>query len=87
MIDIKIVREHPQRLKASLKRRRMDDAVVDELAGLDESWRAKLTQVEILKAERNAASKAIAASQNAGEREEKIKAMRAVGGPAVPRVR
>ena len=79
MIDIKIVREHPQRLKASLKRRRMDDAVVDELAGLDESWRAKLTQVEILKAERNAASKAIAASQNAGEREEKIMAMRAVG--------
>lgn len=79
MIDIKIVREHPQRLKASLKRRRMDDAVVDELAGLDESWRAKLTQVEVLKAERNAASKAIAASQNAGEREEKIKAMRAVG--------
>ncbi len=79
MIDIKIVREHPQRLKASLKRRRMDDAVVDELAGLDENWRAKLTQVEILKAERNAASKAIAASQNAGEREEKIMAMRAVG--------
>jgi seryl-tRNA synthetase len=80
MIDIRIVRENPQRLKASLKRRRMDDAVVDELAGLDESWRAKLTQVEVLKAERNAASKAIATSRDAAEREEKIKAMRAVGG-------
>ena len=39
----------------------MDAAIVDQVAQLDESWRARLTQVEDLKAERNAVSKEIGA--------------------------
>ena len=79
MIDIKIVRENPQLLKDALERRNMDISVVDELARIDEEWRARLTQVEDLKAERNAASKEIGATKDKAEREQKIAAMREVG--------
>jgi seryl-tRNA synthetase len=79
MIDIKIVREDPQLLKDALERRNMDISVVDELARIDEEWRAKLTRVEDLKAERNAASKEIGATKDKAEREAKIAAMREVG--------
>jgi seryl-tRNA synthetase len=79
MIDIKIVRENPQLLKAALERRHMDISVVDQLARMDEEWRVKLTQVEDLKAERNAASKEIGATKDKAEREQKIAAMREVG--------
>ena len=79
MIDIKIVRENPQLLKDALERRHMDISVVDQLARMDEEWRVKLTQVEDLKAERNAASKEIGATKDKAEREQKIVAMREVG--------
>ena len=46
MIDVKIVRENPQLLKDALERRQMETAVVDQLANMDEEWRAKLTRVE-----------------------------------------
>jgi seryl-tRNA synthetase len=79
MIDIRIVRENPQLLKDALERRHMDTNIVDQLALLDEQWRAKLTRVEDLKAERNAASKAISTTKDKAERETKIEAMREVG--------
>ena len=79
MIDIKIVRENPELLKDALQRRNMDTAVVGQLAQLDETWRAKLTRVEELKAERNAVSKEIGAIKDKTEREGKIVEMRKVG--------
>ena len=79
MIDIKIVRDDPQLLKDSLERRQMDTAVVDELAELDEKWRAQLTKVEELKAERNVVSKEIGKVKDKAERDAKIAAMREVG--------
>ena len=79
MIDIKIVRDNPQLLKDALERRHMDTAVVDQLADLDEEWRAKLTRVEELKAERNTVSKEIGKIKDKEEREKKIAEMRAVG--------
>jgi len=79
MIDIKIIRENPQLLKDALQRRNMDPAIVDQVAQLDESWRARLTQVEDLKAERNAVSKEIGNIKDKEAREKKIAEMRAVG--------
>ena len=79
MIDIKIIRETPQLLKDALQRRNMDAAIVDQVAQLDESWRARLTQVEDLKAERNAVSKEIGNIKDKDAREKKIAEMRAVG--------
>jgi len=79
MIDIKIVRENPKMLKEALQRRYMEDAVVDQLARMDEKWRSLLTTVEELKAERNTVSKAIGSIKDPSERESKISEMRALG--------
>jgi seryl-tRNA synthetase len=79
MIDINIVRKTPELLKASLEKRQMETAVVDRLSKLDISWRAKLTEAEVLKAERNSVSKEIGKIKDKTEREEKIKEMREVG--------
>ncbi|MDK2982447.1 MAG: seryl-tRNA synthetase [Chloroflexota bacterium] len=69
MIDIKIIRENPDLLKDSLKRRQMDVSIVDQVAELDKEWRAKLTRVEDLKAEKNRISKLIGSAKSKEERE------------------
>jgi len=79
MIDINIVREKPEIIKKSLKKRQMDPTVVDQLAGLDKKWRAVLTETEVLKAERNKVSKEISKIKDKTEREQKISEMRVVG--------
>jgi seryl-tRNA synthetase len=79
MIDINLIRKNPYVLRTSLEKRQMDPSVVDTLSELDVTWRAKLTEVEVLKAERNAVSKAIGVTKDQAEREAKIAEMRAVG--------
>ena len=79
MIDINLIRKNPDVLRTSLEKRQMDPSVVDTLSELDVNWRAKLTEVEVLKAERNAVSKAIGVTKDQAEREAKIAEMRAVG--------
>ena len=79
MIDINIVRNNPDVLKQSLEKRQMDAAVVDTLSQLDVDWRAKLTEAEVLKADRNRVSKEISKIKDNTEREAKIAEMRAVG--------
>jgi seryl-tRNA synthetase len=56
MIDLKFIRENPDIVKASIKNRglKLD---INEVLGLDVERRKILTQVESLKAERNAISK------------------------------
>jgi len=79
MIDINIVREKPEILKKSLENRQMDPSVVDQLAVLDKNWRAVLTETEVLKAERNKASKEIGKTKEKLDRDQKIAEMRVVG--------
>jgi len=79
MIDINIVRKNPDVLKQSLEKRQMDTSVVDTLSRLDVDWRDKLTEAEVLKAERNKVSKEIGKIKDKSEREAKIAEMRAVG--------
>lgn len=79
MIDIELIREQPDLVKAGMVKRNMDPALVDQARSLDSRRRELLVEVEILKAERNKASKEIAASKEKTAREEKISAMRAVG--------
>ncbi len=59
MLDLNLIREQPDLVRTALKNRQMDPAPVDELLRLDEKRRSLLTQVETLKAERNAVSKEI----------------------------
>jgi seryl-tRNA synthetase len=79
MLDLNLIRENPDLVRTALKNRQLDISPVDEVLMLDEKRRALLTQVEALKAERNAVSKEIGRSKDAAEREQKIAAMREVG--------
>src|SRR5262245_66663209 len=79
MLDIKLIREQPDFVKQGIRRRSDDPAIVDQILGLDARRRELLTQVENLKATRNAVSKEIGKMQDAAAREAKIAEMRAVG--------
>ena len=58
MIDLKRLRDEPE-YRRGIERKRVRDGLIDELLAADEQRRAKLTEVEALRAEQNAASKAI----------------------------
>jgi len=79
MLDIKLIREYPEVVRAGIRRRGDDPAQVDALLAVDERRRALITQVEALKAERNAVSKEISKLKNPAEREGKIAASRELG--------
>jgi len=53
MIDINLIRQEPEVVKASLEKRGESTGVVDEIAKLDEEWRGMLQQSEKLKHHRN----------------------------------
>jgi seryl-tRNA synthetase len=79
MLDLNLIREKPDLVRTALKNRQMDVSPVDDILRLDEKRRSLLTQVEALKAERNAVSKEIGKMKDAAEREKKIATMREVG--------
>jgi seryl-tRNA synthetase len=79
VLDMNLIRERPELVRASLTSRQMETAVVDSILELDEKRRALLTEVETLKAGRNAVSKEIGRMKDAAERQPKIDAMRQVG--------
>lgn len=60
MLDIRLIRENPEKVKAAMKTRNKDmDALVDEILAIDEKRRELTTKRDALKAEQNAASKQI----------------------------
>jgi seryl-tRNA synthetase len=80
MLDLNIIREHPDEVKAAMQKL-YAEAPIDDILALDVQRRSLLAQVEKLKAQRNAVSKEIGkmnAARVAG-REAKIAEMRAVG--------
>ena len=79
MLDINFIREHPDLVRKGLSDRQMDPAPVERILELDARRRAILTEVEALKAERNATSKEISQMKDAVARQAKIEAMRVVG--------
>lgn len=79
MLDIKLIREQPDFVKAGIRRRGEDPGVIDEVLRLDSQRRELIFQVEQLKAEKNAASKAIGKIKDPAEREQRIAEMRAKG--------
>lgn len=72
MLDINLIRETPEVVKAGLKKRNMDVALVDKSRDLDERRRELLQEVEKLKAERNAVSKEIGAMKDKAAKDKKI---------------
>jgi len=78
MIDVQSFRDDPQGLTRDLKRRGFEPPVA-QVVELDTRRRARLTEVETLKAERNRASKAISTMKDAAARSAEIERMRLIG--------
>lgn len=79
MLDINLIREQPDLVRKALSDRQMDPAPVERILELDARRRGLLTEVESLKAGRNAVSREISQMKDASARQVKIEAMRAVG--------
>jgi len=80
MLDINLIRENPEVVRKALRDRQGDPAPVDSILRLDEQRRKLLVEVEALKAERNSVSKEIGKMKEPAQRQEKVEAMRLVGG-------
>ncbi|MBC8104590.1 MAG: serine--tRNA ligase [Cytophagales bacterium] len=66
MLDIKLIRSEPDRVKELLSRRGEKPAVIDELLSLDEERRRRQTEMENLKADQNRIGPLIAQTKRAG---------------------
>jgi seryl-tRNA synthetase len=80
MLDIAIIRDEPDRVRAAMRDLQAEDALprIDAILELDERRRESLAQVEALKAERKRVSKQIGRMKDEAEREAKIAEMRPV---------
>jgi len=83
VLDLKLIREDPDVVRAALARRGEEAAGgLDTVIELDRRRRELLPALEGLRAEQNAANGRIKAAADAGEREREIVAMRAVAARA-----
>jgi seryl-tRNA synthetase len=65
VLDIRVIRNETERVRAALARRQADK-LLDDVLALDERRRAVQTEVDALRAERNAAAQAIGEAKKAG---------------------
>jgi len=79
MIDVRLIRNEPERVKAELAKVSFPAADVDALIEADRKRREALHAVETLRAERTNASKAIRDEKDSAAREQAIAAQRGVG--------
>jgi len=66
VLDIKLIRNDPDKVREAM-RRRGEEAPIDEVLALDERRRALVTEVEQLKARRNQVSEEVARAKRAGQ--------------------
>ena len=78
MNDIRLIREKPELMRDALARRHMDAAPVERILALDEERRAKLAELEALRAQRNTISKEIGRMKEESEREAKKEEVRQI---------
>ncbi|MDF1545210.1 MAG: serine--tRNA ligase [bacterium] len=79
MLDIRLLREHPEQVKAGIAKKK-DTTDIDKILQLDNDRREVIREVEKLKGERNTVSAQVAQKKKAGEdAEAEIKSMKAVG--------
>lgn len=68
MLDIKVIRTDPERVKQAMKNRNMDlDHFIDEILSIDSERRKIMQEADALKAEQNKASKQIPALKKEGK--------------------
>lgn len=69
MFDLRLIREQPDRVRESLRRRGDEPARVDAILAADEERRKSLAELEALRNQRNTASKEIGKMKDDAERE------------------
>lgn len=75
MLDIKIIRENPEKVKAALKTRNADyDEYIDSILEIDEKRRKLSTETDNLKAEQNRVTKQIPKMKKNGENTDAVMA-------------
>ena len=79
MLDIRLVREEPERVRQALVSRNEDPAVVDRVLELDERRRAILVEKERLQARRNELSKQVPKTKDPDERGKLIEESKGIG--------
>jgi seryl-tRNA synthetase len=79
MLDIRLIREQPDAVKAGLRTVGVEPAEIDGLLALDAERRAAIQKVESLKAARSAAARAVGALKDPAERKKAIAAQRGAG--------
>ena len=80
MLDIRMIRERPDEVRAALARRGGGvESAVDAILQLDERRRELVTRLDALRGERNRVSKEISGIRDAAARQPLIEAMRRVG--------
>lgn len=72
MVDIKIIRNNPEKTKKAVASKGHDPKIIDQVLDLDKKWRELLKAVENLRKERNEIAKKGASAQNIA-RGQKIK--------------
>lgn len=60
MLDINLIRESPDKVKAGVEKKNVDPKLVDKFLRLDEQWRGKTSTLDQLKTEQNLLSKELA---------------------------
>ncbi|HLU36985.1 MAG TPA: serine--tRNA ligase [Thermomicrobiales bacterium] len=78
MLDIKVIRENPDEFSRRIATKGVD-VPVDRILELDERRRSMITEVERIKAERNAGSKLVGKTKDPEERQRLIAEMQGLG--------
>jgi seryl-tRNA synthetase len=63
MIDVKVLRDNPELVRASQKARGEDPSLVDQALAADEKRRTAIVEFEALRAEQNTLSKSVGAAK------------------------
>ncbi len=79
MLDINLIRDEPENVREAMVKRQMDPGVVDQILSLDIKRRDLITQVETMRADKNAVSKEIGRMKDKESRQAKIDEMRELG--------
>ena len=79
MLDIRLIREQPNQVKAGLASLGADPALVDQVLSLDEDRRRIEGEVSTMRARRNSGSKEIGKAKDNDQREAMKAEMRALG--------
>jgi seryl-tRNA synthetase len=73
MLDIKFIRENTEKVKEGMKKRGVDEKLVNDLLKFDEERRKKIKEVEDLRSKRNKLSKKIAREKDEKKKKQLLK--------------